>query len=238
MDSVLAMLDEIYEVEQISDFLDYLKMLDSSFMPPMNSLMDKFASFQDSHGVLIGGASEPDMVMLDPHWGSSYRFQSLVKFWSLYPERGLFGHPRSWQIHEEGLHRIRLAARSFFGSVLYCQIGKAHVFITCPFHVMSHEQARVAIFLAECAEDNLYQYRDVVVTQRVFEDSCDLTVQFFPHSLVTANPAFKHLHHLVPGTRFWCADTAYTDERSVGVRIVFDAEAVQEAFLKVQDRSI
>lgn len=238
MDSVLAILDEIYEAEQLSDFLDYLKMLDSSFMPPMSSLMDKFASFQDSHGVLIGGASEPDMVMLDPHWGSSYRFQSLVKFWSLYPERDLFGHPRSWQIHEEGLHRIRLAARSFFGSVLYCQMGKAHVFVTCPFHVMSYEQARVAIFLAECAEDNLYQYRDVVGTHRVFEDSCNLTVQFFPHSLVTANPAFKHLHHLVPGTRFWCADTAYTDERSVGIRIVFDAEAVQEAFLKVQDRSM
>ena len=238
MDSVLAILDEIYEVEQLSDFLDYLKILDSSFMPPMSSLMDKFASFQDSHGVLIGGASEPDMVTLDPHWGSSYRFQSLVKFWSLYPERDLFGHPRSWQIHEEGLHRIRLAARSFFGSILYCQIGKAHVFVTCPFHVMSHEQARVAIFLAECAEDNLYQYREVVGTHRVFEDSCNLTVQFFPHSLVNANPAFKHLHHLVPGTRLWCADTAYTDERSVGVRIVFDAEAVQDAFLKVQDRSM
>lgn len=238
MDSVLAMLDEIYEIEQLSDFLDYLKMMDTSFMAPMTSLMDKFASFQDSHGVLIGGASEPDMVMLDPHWGSSYRFQSLAKFWSLYPERDLFGHPRSWQVHEEGLHRIRLAARSFFGSVLYCQIGKAHVFITCPFHVMSHEQARVANFLAECAEDNLYQYRDVVGTHRVFENSCDLTVQLFPHSLVTANPAFKHLHHLVPGTRLWCSDTGYMEERSVGVRIVFNAEAVQEAFLKVQDRSM
>lgn len=238
MDSVLAMLDEIYEVEQLSDFLDYLKMMDTSLMAPMTSLMDKFASFQDSHGVLIGGASEPDMVMLDPHWGSSYRFQSLAKFWSVYPERDLFGHPRSWQVHEEGLHRIRLAARSFFGSVLYCQIGKAHVFVTCPFHVMSHEQARVAIFLAECVEDNLYQYRDVVGTHRGFQNSCDLTVQLFPHSLVIANPAFKHLDHLNPGTRLWCSDTAYTEEGSVGVRIVFNAEAVQEAFLKVQDRSM
>ena len=238
MDSVLAMLDEIYEVEQLSDFLDYLKMMDTSFMAPMTSLMDKFASFQDSHGVLIGGASEPDMVMLDPHWGSSYRFQSLVKFWSLYPERDLFGHPRSWQVHEEGLHRIRLAARSFFGSVLYCQIGKAQVFVTCPFHAMSPDQGRVAVFLAECAEDNLYQYRDVVGTHRVFQSSCDLTVQLFPHSLVTANPAFEHLHHLIPGTRLWCADTAYMDERSVGVRIVFNVEAVQEAFLKVKDRSM
>lgn len=238
MDSVLAILDETYEAEQLSDFLDYLKMIDSFFMPPMISLMEKFASFQDTHGVLIDGASEPDMVMLDPHWGSSYRFQSLVKFWSLYPERDLFGHPRSWQVHEEGLHRIRLAARSFFGSVLYCQTGNSHVFITCPFHVMSLEQARVANFLAECAEDNLYHYRDLIGTHRVFEVSCNLTVQFFPHSLVTANPAFKHLHHLVPGTKLWCADTSYTDERSVGVRIVFDAEAVQEAFLKVQDRSM
>lgn len=238
MDSVLAILDEIYEVEQLSDFLDYLKTLDSPFMPPMISLMDKFASFQDTHGVLIGGASEPDMVMLDPHWGSSYRFQSLVKFWNLYPERDLFGHPRSWQIHKEGPHRIRLAARSFFGSVLYCQIGKAHIFVTSLFHAMSPDQRRVAIFLAECAEDNLYQYRDVVGTHRVFQNSCDLTVQFFPHSLVTADPAFTHLQHLIPGTRLWCSDTGYTAEGSVWVRIVFNVAAVQEAFLKVQDRSI
>lgn len=238
MDSVFAMLDEIYEVDQLSDFLDYLKMMDTSFMAPMTSLMDKFASFQDLHGVLIGGASEPDMVMLDPHWGSSYRFQSLAKFWSVYPEQDFFGHPRSWQVHEEGLHRIRLAARSFFGSVLYCQIGKAHVFVTCPFHFMSHEQARVANFLAECAEDNLYQYREVVGTHWVFENSCDLIVQIFPHSLVTANPTFKHLHHLIPETRLWCSDSAYTEERSIGVRIVFNMEAVHEAFLKVQNRSM
>jgi hypothetical protein len=238
MDSVLAILDEIYEAEQLSDFLDYLKMMDSSFMLPMISLMDKFASFQDTHGVLIGGASEPDMVMLDPHWGSSYRFQSLVKFWSLYPERDWFGDPRSWQVHEEGLHRIRLTPRSFFGSVLFCQIGKAHVFITCPFDAMSFEQVRVASFLAACAEDNLYQYRDVVGTHRVFKNDHGLIVQIFPHSLVTANSDFTHLRHLDPGAQLWCSDTGYGDDHSVRVRIVFNSEAVEGAFLKVQDRSM
>lgn len=238
MDSVLAILDEIYEVDQLSDFLDYLEMLDSSFMPPMSSLMDKFASFKDSHGVLIDGASECNMIMLDPHWGSSYRCRSLAKFWSVYPERGLFGHPRSWQVLEEGLHRIRLVARSFFGSVLYCQIGEAHVFVTSPLDAMSPAQGRVANFLAECAEDNLYQCRDVLGIHRVFQNGYDLTIQLFPHSLVATNPAFKHLNHLNPGMRLWCSDTGYMDDGSVGVRIVFNAEAVQEAFLKVQDRSM
>ena len=238
MDSVLAMLDEIYEVEQLSDFVDYLKMMDTAFMAPMTSLMDKFASFQDSHGVLIGGASEPDMVMLDPHWGSSYRFQSLAKFWSLYPERDWFGHPRSWKVHEEGLHRIRLTPRSFFGSVLYCRIGKAHVFVTCPFDAMSFEQLRVASFLAECTEDNLYLYRDVVGTHPVFKDDHRVIVQIFPHSLITANANFTHLLHLDPGGQLWCSDTGYADEDSVMVRIVFNSEAVEGAFLKVQDRSM
>lgn len=238
MDSVLAMLDEVYEVGRLSEFLDYLETIEKSFMPPITSLLDKFASFQDSHGVLVGGACEPNLVMLDPHWGSRYRYQSLAKFWRLYPERDFFGHPRSWQVHEEGPHRVRLTARSFFGSALHCQIGKAHVFLTCPFGEMSYEQGRVANFLAECAEDNLYQYRDTIGGHCIFEKNHDLIVQFFPHSLVTANSGFKHLRHLDPRARLWCADAGFPDVRSVGVRIVFNAEAVQEAFLKVQDRSM
>jgi len=238
MDSVLAMLDEVYKVERLSDFLDYLQRIEKSLMSPMTSLLDKFASFQDTHGVLIGGASEPNMVMLAPHWGSHHRYESLAKFWRLYPERDFFGHPRSWQIREEGPRRIRLTARSFFGSALHCQIGKAHVFVTCPFEAMAYDQGRVANFLAECAEDNLYQHREAIGGHRVFEKSQALIVQFFPHSLVTANPDFRHLRHLDPEARLWCADAGFPDADSVGVRIVFNEEAVQEAFLKVQDRSM
>ena len=238
MDSVLAMLDEVYEVGRLSDFLDYLETIEKSFMSPMTSLLDKFASFQDMHGVLIGGASEPNVVMLDPHWGSRHRYESLAKFWRLYPERDFFGHPRSWQVHEQGPRRIRLTARSFFGSALHCEIGKAHVFVTCPFEAMSYNQGQVANFLAECAEDNLYQYRDAIGGHPVFEKNQDLIVQFFPHSLVTANPDFNHLRHLDPEARLWCADADFPDAHSVVVRIVFNAEAVQEAFLEVQDRSV
>src|SRR5207237_666881 len=107
-----------------------------------------------------------------------------------------------------------------------------------PFSEMSYEQGRVANFLAECAEDNLYQHRDAIGGHCVFEKNEDLIVQFFPHSLVTTNSDFKHLRHLHPGTRLWCADATFLDASAIGVRIVFNAEAIQGAFLKVQDRSM
>jgi hypothetical protein len=136
LDSILAILDEIYEVDHLSEFHDYLETLEKSFMPSMISMLDKFASFVASHGLLVGGASEPDIVMLDPHWGSRHRYESLAKFWGLYPEKDFFGHPRSWRVQQEGQSRVRLIARSFFGSALHCKIGQVHAFFTCPYHEM------------------------------------------------------------------------------------------------------
>ena len=237
MDSVICILDELHKAEELSDFLDYLETLEETSMSPFSSLFDKFASFRDSHGVLIGGALST-MVMLDPHWGSQYRYQSLAKFWNLYPEKDFFGHPRSWRLIEEGPRRIRLEARSYLGWVLHCEIGKTHVFLTAPFDAMSYEQGKIANFLMECAEENLYLYCDVVGRHKVFDRYQEVLVLIFPRSLVTARSGFKHLLHLDPGTKPWCADAGFPNRGSVGVRIVFNEDVVRESFLDIEDRSM
>jgi len=72
LDSFLGIIDELEYNKTLSDFLEYLDEIEEQIHPALSPL-DKFASFKDSYGILIGGALEPDLIMLDPHWGTRMR---------------------------------------------------------------------------------------------------------------------------------------------------------------------
>lgn len=240
MDSMVAVLDEISSTEELSDFIEYLDSIENSSMSPMSSLLDKFASFRDAHGVLIAGASTPDLVMLDPHWGSQFRFESLRRFWRLYPRMDFFGHPGSWQILEEGegeRKRLRLVERNRFGFALYCEIGDTIVFISAPVDLMSSSQIEIASLLTECLEDGLFKYRDQITKHHIFGEYDVVRILAFPRALVEADPTLEHLLSLDPGAKPWCSDAQRLEDRAIGVRIVYNDEAVQSLFLTVRDRS-
>jgi hypothetical protein len=139
LDQFIAIIDELDDTDTLSSFLEYLEDYESRFMTlPLNCL-DKFGSFKDSYGVLIEGVKEPTFIVLDPHWGSKLRYKTLCEHWKLYPEVHYFDHPRSWNIIKETETRIRLEARGYFGSALYCTFNTSHIFITTPFMDMSFE---------------------------------------------------------------------------------------------------
>jgi hypothetical protein len=238
MDSILYLLDELDDIDLFSSFLDYIESLDNLDRPTLATLEDLFASFMDSYGVLISGALKPNMVMITPHWGSHFRYKSLVDFWRLYPNRDFMGHPRSWRVLQEGPNRIRLEARNFFGSALYREIGKTTIFLSSPFDEMSYEQAKLSNFMIECVEDNLYCFRKIIEEHRFFSRYDELLILFFPDSLLHSNPNFEHLQHLIPLELPWCADASMLDSQSVGIRFVFSDKAIVDAFSRVSDRSI
>jgi hypothetical protein len=237
LDSFLAIIDELDNPNSFADFTDYLDK-QGPHIQPMLSKLDVFASFKDSLGVLVQGASEFDFISLDPHWGSRMRYDSLASFWSLYPEGGFFDHPRAWKPRKETESRIRLEARGYFGFALHCRIGMTNIFLTAPFEDMSYDQGRLANFLMECLEDSLAKRKMIVEQHRFFQLWQELHILFFPKSLVTGNPKFAHLKHLFPTGTLWQSDYGRPTPTAYGIRILFDDNSVIEAFEATKDSSL
>jgi len=80
----VSLFDSIKSSGELEDFWTYRDNMDST-AGGMIGLIDHFAAFRDSHGVLIEGADSPDWINLDPHWNSSWRFKELSNFWASAP---------------------------------------------------------------------------------------------------------------------------------------------------------
>lgn len=81
--SIFDGLGDLDELEQYWKFVDSQKL---ALNPFSTGPVDLFASFRETHGVLIDGASSPALIGLDPHWGTAWRFKALANFWLLAPK--------------------------------------------------------------------------------------------------------------------------------------------------------
>nr|WP_312988200.1 hypothetical protein [Comamonas koreensis] len=80
----VSLFDSIKSSGELEDFWTFLDNMGSTTRG-MIGLIDHFAAFRDSHGVLIEGADSPNWINLDPHWNSSWRFKELSTFWASAP---------------------------------------------------------------------------------------------------------------------------------------------------------
>lgn len=90
----------VESVERSQDIDDYFAFVDANeeSASPFTGPMDQFAAYRHSHGVLIGGAIRPTMIMLDPHGGSNFRFETLRDFWASTPRRFPDDDPTAWSV--------------------------------------------------------------------------------------------------------------------------------------------
>ena len=238
LDSLLGMFDEVECDEDIANFIEYLEENEARIHHLFLSMLDKFASFKDSEGILIGGALEYDYISLDPHWACQRRYKTLSRFWSTYPEVDFFDHPRTWSVKQETKTRTRLEARSYFGFALHCKVGLTNIFMTAPFAEMSFEQGNLSNLLMECVEDSLAVRRSIYEDHDFFRYFYKLQINFFPLSLVSANPKFEHLKALCRTGEYWCSDYGCPTPDYYGIRVVFDDNKIAEAFKQAQDSSL
>lgn len=237
LDSFLGIIDESESSDMLADFLDYLDEIEDR-TGAIISPLDKFGSFKDSYGILIGGASEPTHIALDPHWGTAMRYNSLSEFWKSYPDVNFQGHPRSWKVSQETPTRVRLTARGYLGLALYCKISQTNIFFSAPFHDIEYEQGNISNLMMECLEDSLSR-RESIIKEHVFFQYFDrLNVHFFPLSIVRDNEKYKHLHHLCQIDKYWSSDIGKPSQGEYGIRIVFDEKAVTQAFMDIKDCSL
>ena len=83
----ITILDSLDELDELEEFWKYSDGQRATLSPFSTGPADLFASFRDSHGVLVDGANSPDWIALDPHWGTSWRFKTLKSFWELAPRQ-------------------------------------------------------------------------------------------------------------------------------------------------------
>ena len=238
LDQFLGIVDELENAEMLASFMEYVEEYGESIPSPLISPLDIFGSFKITYGVLVEGARKVDFIGLYPHLGSNMRYETLLKFWKLYPEVDFFDHPRSWKVTKETESRVRLEARGYFGCALYCQVGKTHVYLNSPFDKMSYEQGMIANLLMECLEDAISRHKDVIEKHNWFQSYGQLQVLFFPLSLISNNDAFNHLKHLNPIGKYWCSDYGLMKPGLYGIRLVFDDKTLAGALISVKDRSL
>jgi hypothetical protein len=105
----VSLFDSIDSCEELNKFFAYLDDIECSTGGVLG-LIDHFAAFRDSHGVLVEGAISPDWISLDPHWNSSWRFRELMAFWSAAPYRFPDGSP-TWVLDNRQGNLVRMRAK-------------------------------------------------------------------------------------------------------------------------------
>ncbi len=241
LDQVAGIFDEIKDTKELSDLFDYLaREKELARITTANSYLDKFGSFRDSNGVLVSGALEPDVIMLDFSWGSNFRFKSLKEFWGLYPQENFYGHPRSWTIPADRKTKtgFTLNSRTFLGYAYFQKIGQAAFFINAPVHRMALEDGRINDLIMQSLFDALDIYPHVIEKLNFTQAHNKVQVFFCPSSLTLKEDKLTHLRHLVQEIDLWAMDCTRIGSKDYVVRVVYSREKIEEAFRDSTDRSI
>lgn len=241
LDQFVGLMEEMHDPDEMSDFFEYVEQIQGAArIPAITSYLDMFGSFRDSHSVLVPGAQEPDMIMLDFSWGSSTRFKTLKNFWRDFPENDFFGHPMSWLIPEERKTKngFVMDSRTYFGFAYFQRVNNSVFYISAPVHLMKFQQGKVTDSLMHALADALDIHTEILGQLEFCKTSRKVQIMFFPASLVKESDELKHVTHLLQDEELWKMDITRISPRDYGVRVVFNEEKLLEALQDVKDRSL
>ncbi|AKE12424.1 hypothetical protein [Serratia liquefaciens] len=160
----IALFDSIDNLNELSFFFSYLDQNKSKINPFLISTIDKFASFKGTHSVLEDGAINFNMINIDPHWGSNWRYEELEKYWSLAPSN--FPDVKvKWSISNSYQGNISLISKSYFYVSWSTEINNCtiHFCADCkPLLNEDHLNGQLLTLFLECACDALSQRKDIL----------------------------------------------------------------------------
>lgn len=233
LEHFLGILDELDSTNELEDFFEYEQNAHSSMKISSIEPLNMFASFKDSSSVIIQGAVTPDLLIIDPHWGTSFRYKSIKNFWENFPEDCPLGHPRSWKMLDSGGSYQRLIHKSFMAFAATTKVNKTSVIVNSPFHKMEMMWIRISRMIAECVCDYLSSAEIKVHTHKFFKNKNRLQIFLFPSSLLKDSD-FVHLKHLEPKGS-WNTDITRIPNGRISLRVVFDEEYILKIFSNYND---
>ena len=160
----ITIFDDLDQPDDIESFWTFMDGQRAMFSPFSSGLADQFASFKDSHGVLVDGAMEPSMLMLDTSWGTSRRFKELSSFWALAPSR-FPTDSAGWRLSSATSGVTRMESRSLPLLGFSTQVDACAVQTLVP--IAPHLQVidgRMLEMFAHLLTDQFFRHRDLLST--------------------------------------------------------------------------
>ena len=167
----ITIFDGISELSELVQFWKYSDEQQGMFSLFSSGPADLFASFKDSHGMLVEGAINPTMIMLDTQWGTSRRFQEQSSFWSIAPPR-FPDNTTGWRLKPstEGVTRLESRYQPVCG--YSTQIDSCTVqtlLVLTPG--MRPEDGRMIEVFAQILADGFQRNRDIISNLNIFQKS-------------------------------------------------------------------
>lgn len=160
----IALFDSIDNLNELSLFFSYLDQNKSKISPFLISTIDKFASFKGTHSVLEDGAINFNMITLDPHWGSNWRYEELEKYWSQVPSNFPDANVK-WNISSSYQGNISLISKSHFYVSWSTTINNCTIHFCADCKPLLNEDrlnGQLLTLFLECASDALSQRKDIL----------------------------------------------------------------------------
>ena len=108
---LVSIVESVRRMQELEDYFAFVDANEES-ASPFTGHMDRFAAYRHSHGVLVGGAIRPTMIVLDPHSGSNFRFEALRDFWASAPRWFPDDKPTTWSVEPTNGALLQLMSRS------------------------------------------------------------------------------------------------------------------------------
>lgn len=166
--SVFDALEDFEELERFWAFVDGQR---DTLSPFSRALGDLFATFRDTHGVLVDGAITPTMIALDPHWGSSWRFRALSDFWAAAPER-FPDQSVGWHVRRTAKGVAELRSRRHSAWAYSTQVGPCTVQATVTISPgLEIEDGKMMDMFAQMLIDALHECASTLANEEFFQRS-------------------------------------------------------------------
>lgn len=175
----ISIFDSLSDLDELERYWDFIDSQRGSLSLLLTGPADLYASFRDSHGVLVEGAIQPTIIGLDSHWGTSWRFRTLANFWSYAPSFFPDGST-GWRVAEGTRGVVELQSRhhkavAYSTSVGYCTI-QSLVEVSESLRI---EDARMVDLFAQLLADCTYRFREQMTDIPLFQQ---------PHILFICDP--------------------------------------------------
>jgi hypothetical protein len=165
--TIFDVLEDVAELERFWSYVDSNR----SILAPMAGMADLFGTFRDSHELLVGGAIAPDMIALDPHWGSNWRYRHLAELWKNAPPLFPDDTPIAWRVKApiDGIQQLIAKATP---SLSWCTTVSSCV-LHFVFHAADEDldliNGQMLELIVHCLADSVFQCRKTIENLSVFE---------------------------------------------------------------------
>jgi hypothetical protein len=166
----VSIFDSLEDLTELDIFWSYLDSLQNTVAPGLIGITDLFATFRDSHGVLVAGAISPNRIFLDPHSGSNWRYRELKDFWKNAPPLFPNDADDSWIVEPvmDGIQR--LTSKSSYSLSWSTTIGDCvlHFIFNFEDPHIDELNGRMLELMVQCLADSLFQRKTIIERLPIF----------------------------------------------------------------------